>query len=162
MGGTALWDALYDSIAVLDTEQGRKAVVVVTDGRDENNPGTAPGSSHTLEPRCWRGCSETDTTVYAIGLGANVDRAALQQIADESGGAAYFPDDVTKLPAEYRRVLDELRRRYVVTYTSTNANRDGGWRTVSISSKKPGFSIRSRKGYTAPAAASPTTLRGQP
>jgi Ca-activated chloride channel family protein len=160
-GGTALWDALYDSIAMLDTEQGRKAVVVVTDGRDENNPGTAPGSKHTLEQVLER-VSETETTVYTIGLGADVDRAALQKVADESGGAAYFPDDVTKLPAEYRRVLDDLRRRYVVTYTSTNANRDGGWRTVRIGSKKPGFSIRSRKGYTAPAAASPTTLRGQP
>ena len=161
LGGTALWDALYDSIAMLDTEQGRKAVVVVTDGRDENNPGTAPGSKHTLEQVLER-VSETETSVYTIGLGKNVDREALQKVADESGGAAYFPDDVTKLPAEYRRVLDDLRRRYVVTYTSTNATRDGGWRNVRISSKKPGFAITSRKGYTAPAATSPTTLRGQP
>ncbi len=161
LGGTALWDALYDSITMLDTEQGRKAVVVVTDGRDENNPGTAPGSKHTLEQVIEK-LGDTETTVYTIGLGANVDRAALQRVADESGGAAYFPDDVTKLPAEYRRVLDDLRRRYVVTYTSTNLKRDGAWRTVQISSKKPGFSIRSRKGYTAPAALSPTPLRGQP
>ncbi len=161
LGGTALWDALYDSIAMLDTEKGRKAVVVVTDGRDENNPGTAPGSKHTLAQVLER-VGETETTVYTIGLGKNVDREALQRIADESGGAAYFPDDVTKLPGEYRRVLDDLRRRYVVTYTSTNSTRDGAWRTVKITSKKGGFSIRSRRGYNAPAPVSSNPMRGQP
>ena len=151
-GGTALWDALHDSIGLLERQSGRKAVVVVTDGRDENNPGNAPGSRHTLDELLAK-VAETDTTVYAIGLGANVDRAALQRIADESGGAAYFPEDVAALPAEYRRVVDDLRRRYVLTYTSTNDARDGAWRAITIASRKPGFVIRSRRGYTAPAAA---------
>ena len=47
--GTALWDALFDSMAFLRQQAGRRAVVVLSDGRDENNPGTAPGSAHTLE-----------------------------------------------------------------------------------------------------------------
>jgi VWFA-related protein len=151
LGGTALWDALHDSIGLLERQTGRKAVVVVTDGRDENNPGNAPGSRHTLEELLAK-LAETDTTVYAIGLGARVDRPALQRIADESGGAAYFPEDVAALPAEYRRVVDDLRRRYVLTYTSTNDARDGAWRAITIASRKPGFVIRSRRGYTAPAA----------
>ena len=50
----------------------------MTDGRDENNPGTAPGSRHTLDEVLDK-VSQTDTTVYAIGLGANVDRGALQR-----------------------------------------------------------------------------------
>ncbi len=98
--------------------------------------------------------------MYAIGLGANVDRAALQRIADVSGGAAYFPENVTSLPADYRRVLDDLRRRYVVTYTSTNYTRDGAWRDVTIASRKPGFVIRSRRGYAAPTS-SAAPMRGQ-
>ena len=152
-GGTALWDALADSIALLDREQGRKAVVVVTDGRDEDNAGTKPGSSHTLDNVLAK-LGETQTSVYAIGLGANVDRDALQRIADASGGAAYFPANVSTLPDEYRRVLDDLRRRYIVTYTSTNSTRDGAFRAVRITSRKPGFVIRSRPGYTAPQAGS--------
>ena len=100
--------------------------------------------------------AETDTTVYAIGLGNNVDRAALQRIADDSGGAAYFPQDVTALPQEYRHVLDDLRRRYIVSYTSTNSTRNGAWRNVTITTRIPGFIIRSRRGYTAPTAASTT------
>jgi Ca-activated chloride channel homolog len=78
----------------------------------------------------------------------------LQRIADASGGAAYFPADVSTLPDEYRRVLDDLRRRYIVTYTSTNSTRDGAFRAVRITSRKPGFVIRSRPGYTAPQAGS--------
>jgi Ca-activated chloride channel homolog len=152
-GGTALWDALTDSIALLDREQGRKAVVVVTDGRDEDNAGTKPGSTHTLADVLAK-LGETQTAIYPIGLGARVDREALQKIADASGGAAYFPADVSTLPDEYRRVLDDLRRRYIVTYTSTNSARDGAFRVVRITSRKPGFVIRSRPGYTAPQSGS--------
>jgi Mg-chelatase subunit ChlD len=52
-GGTALWDALHDSIGLLERQSGRKAVVVVTDGRDENNPGNAPAAG-TRWTSCWR------------------------------------------------------------------------------------------------------------
>ena len=45
VGGTALYDAMADAFTTLKTVEGRRAVVVMTDGRDENNPGTAPGSS---------------------------------------------------------------------------------------------------------------------
>jgi VWFA-related protein len=150
---------LHDSIGLLEPQTGRKAVVVVTDGRDENNPGTGPGSRHTLAELMAK-LAETETTVYAIGLGAKVDREALQRIADESGGAAYFPLDVASLPADYRRVLDDLRRRYLVTYTSTNYTRDGAWRAVTIASRKPGFVIRSRRGYAAPTSTA-APVRGQ-
>jgi VWFA-related protein len=148
-GGTALWDALHGSLAVLQRQEGRRAVVVVTDGRDENNPGTGPGSAHTAVEVLAQ-VQESDTTVYAIGLGPRVDREALQRIADSSGGAAYFPDDVSRLADQYRRVVEDLRRRYLVTYTSTNDKRDGAWRTVTITAARPGIAIRSRGGYTAP------------
>ena len=48
VGGTALYDGLGEAFATLKSVEGRRAVVVMTDGRDENNPGTAPGSRHTL------------------------------------------------------------------------------------------------------------------
>ena len=136
-GGTALFDALYDSMSFLKQRQGRRAIVLLSDGRDENNPGTAPGSVHTVADALAL-VRETDTAVYAIGLGANVDRAALEQLAARSGGAATFPADAGELEGEFRRVLDELRRRYVVGYTSTNPKRDGGWRQVVVGARQPG------------------------
>ena len=57
----------------LKAVEGRRAVVVMTDGRDENNPGTAPGSLHTL-PQVLELAREVDATVLPIGLGTNLDR----------------------------------------------------------------------------------------
>jgi Ca-activated chloride channel family protein len=155
-GGTALFDALYDSMAFLKQRQGRRAIVLLSDGRDENNPGTAPGSVHTVADALAM-VRDTDTTVYAIGLGANVDRPALEQLAARSGGAATFPADASELAGEFRRVLDELRRRYVIGYTSTNSKRDGSWRQVVVGARQPGVTIRSSGGYFAPIAAKPAT-----
>lgn len=148
-GGTALFDGLYDSMAILKQRAGRRAIVLLSDGRDEDNPGTGPGSQHTLDDVLAL-LRETDTVVYAIGLGANVDRPALEQIAERSGGLALFPAEAEALDAEYRRVIDELRRRYVLAYTSTDATRDGAWRDVSIRSNAPAVTIRSAGGYFAP------------
>jgi VWFA-related protein len=154
VGGTALFDALYDTMAFLKQRQGRRAIVLLSDGRDENNPGTGPGSVHTLQDVLPL-VRETDTTVYAIGLGANVDRPALEQLALRSGGSATFPAEAAELEGEFRRVVEELRRRYVLGYTSTNAKRDGGWRQVVVGTKVPGVTIRSAGGYFAPTAAKP-------
>jgi Ca-activated chloride channel homolog len=153
-GGTALWDALHTSMLVLKQRQGRRAVVLLSDGRDENNPGTAAGSEHTLA-EVLALVRETDTVVYTIGLGANVDRPALEQIAQLSGGSASFPAEATALEDEYRRVIEALRQRYVVGYTSTNSTRDGAWRSVVIGAKPPGVTIRSAGGFFAPTRITP-------
>jgi len=148
-GGTALYDALYESLTQLAPVQGRRVVVVVTDGRDENAPSTGPGSLRTWEEVLEK-VQQTEAAVYAVGIGKNVDRDHLQQIADRSGGAAYFPTDVTTLAADYRRILDELRRRYVLGYLSTNPARNGQWRKVDIRPRRKDVEIRSRGGYYAP------------
>jgi VWFA-related protein len=148
-GGTALYDAIYTSLERLRREDGRRAVVLLTDGRDENNPGTAPGSLHTFE-EVMAVLRESEALVFPIGLGPNVDREKLQEIADVSGGEAYFPEDVTALAAEYHRILENLRRRYIITYTSTNATRDGAWRKVEIRSTRTGLVVDTRGGYFAP------------
>ena len=156
LGGTALWDALFDAMAYLKQQQGRRAIVVLTDGRDENNPGNAPGSAHTLTDVLAE-VRDSGTTIYAIGLGPKVDAEGLKRVTQASGGAAYFPEDVSQLPEHYRRVVDDLRRRYLVTYTSTNSTRNGAWRDVAIETARPGVVIRSVGGYNAPGKVRPTT-----
>ena len=130
-GGTALYDALHGAFGRLKSVEGRRVVVVLTDGRDENNPGTAPGSVHTIGD-VLRGIKESRTTVFTIGLGPKVDEPVLAQIARESGGEVFLPADVTALEGDYQRIVENLRRRYVVAYTSTNSARDGAWRHVEI------------------------------
>jgi VWFA-related protein len=125
-------------------------VVVVTDGRDENAASNGPGSLRSWDDVLTR-LQQTEATVYAVGLGSRVDRARLQQLADRSGGAAYFPTDVSTLAVDYHKILDELRRRYVLGYESTNGEWDGTWRTVDIRTRDNDVTIRSRGGYFAPA-----------
>ncbi len=149
VGGTALYDALAGAFTTLKTVEGRRAVVVMTDGRDENNPGTAPGSRHTL-PEVLELAKEVDATVLPIGLGTNLDRAGLERLADISGGLAYFPSDASELRAQFARTIENLRRRYVLGYTSTHIARDGSWRNVEIRSRSANHVIRSRSGYFAP------------
>jgi VWFA-related protein len=149
-GGTALYDAVYDSLAQVADEKGRRVVVVVTDGVDDNAASNGPGSLRAWEEVLFK-LEQTDATVYAVGVGTNVDQWRLQQLADRSGGAAYFPQDVTALAADYHKILDELRRRYVVGYESTNRARNGGWRKVEIKARHGQVAIRSRGGYFAPA-----------
>jgi VWFA-related protein len=148
-GGTALYDALSSALSRLRDVEGRRVVVVVTDGRDEDNPGTGPGSISTFES-VLTDLKQVEAVVYAIGLGAKVDRKVLETLANASGGEAYFPEDVSGLEEPYRRIVEHLRRRWVVGYTSTNSKRDGAWRSVEIRTKSPDTIVKSPGGYFAP------------
>jgi len=128
---------------------GRHAIVIRTDGRDEDNPGTGPGSQHTWTEVLQK-LQQTEAIVYPVGLGSRVDRVRLETLANESGGSAFFPADVNELAGDYQRILDELRRRYAVAYESSNRARNGRWRDVKISVRQSGATVRSRGGYYAP------------
>ena len=148
-GGTALYDALSDALHRLKFENARRVVVVLTDGRDEDNPGKGPGSTHTFDD-VLEYAKETDAIVFGIGLGPNVDAAVLEKLADVTGGEAYFPSDTSSLDATYQRIVENLRRRWIVSYTSTNSHRDGAWRNVVIGTRFPDVTVRSKGGYFAP------------
>ena len=125
-------------------------IVTMTDGRDENNPGTAPGSTHTL-PEVRSQLKDSGVTMFAIGLGTKVDAAPLKELANLTGGRALLPQDVSELGTEFQRIVEDLRRRYVVGYTSTNGARNGQWRNVRIALRSaPQVTVRSAGGYNAP------------
>ena len=149
IGGTALYDTVMGALARLRRVEGRRVLVLLTDGRDEDNPGTGPGSLSTFQEALTR-VQEVDATIYPIGLGPNIDPDVMKQLAAESGGAAFFPQDVSTLPDDYRRIIENLRRRYVITYTSTDSTRDGAWRDIEIRTRTPGTIVNSRGGYHAP------------
>ena len=149
-GGTALYDALSEALTRLQRVEGRRVVVLMTDGRDENNPGNGPGSKSTL-PEVLTRLTGSGVTVFTLGLGARVDVTPLQQFADISGGRILLPEDVSQLAGEFARVVEDLRRRYLIAYTSSNGERDGAWRNVTIRVKSAdGAQVRSHGGYSAP------------
>src|SRR5690606_13020114 len=143
---TALYDAIGMALDRLEEGDARPAIVVLTDGRDEDNPGTGPGSVLTADALIDR-LRAAGAMVYTIGLGPNVDRETLGRIAAISNGEAYFPADVTALADDYRRILENLRRRYVISYTSTNGEYDGAWREVKVVPQRDDFAVQADGSY---------------
>ena len=107
-GGTALYDAVDAALTRLQRVEGRRVVVVFTDGRDENNAGNGPGSTIALND-LMGDLRESGVLVFPIGLGTNVDRAVLERFASDSGGEAYFPETADDLAGDYARVVENLQ-----------------------------------------------------
>ena len=74
----------------------------------------------------------------------------LRQLAQETGGRAFFPNAVAELPAIYTQISDELSSQYTVGYTSRNAKRDGAWRRVVVRVDRPSVTARTKQGYFGP------------
>ena len=148
-GGTALYDALWNALLHLKGTKGRRAIVVLSDGRDENNPGTAPGSKHVFNDVLTLQ-QQVGATFYNVGLGGNVDRAVLETLAMQSGGQVYYAADASALGDQFQRVVQDLRRRYVLSYSSTNRSADGNWRKVEIRPRASGQVVTTAGGYFAP------------
>ena len=123
---------MTDSLQRIKSAEGRRVVVVMTDGRDENNAGNGPGSTHSLDD-VLKLVKDSGAMVYAIGLGTQPgSRGRCSRSLTCRAAGPSFRRTSADLPGEYRRVIDDLRRRYVIGYTSTHIQRDGSWRKVEI------------------------------
>ena len=146
------WTALYDALGVYldgaDSQDGRKVLVMFTDGADSRSTLSLPETMTLLRA--------SNVTVYAIGLVENTGSArpqlqmTLRQLAEATGGQAFFPTAMTDVESAYDRVLAEIKGQYHLGYQSTNPLKDGAWRKVEIRVKRPDVRIRSRKGYFGP------------
>ncbi len=154
-GGTALYDAVKAGLEQVlragsagpaaDVGPRVGAVVLLTDGRDEDIPGQ-PGSVTRLEPLKAL-LRQSGVPIYALGLGRDVDRDVLNQIADASLGQAYFADDPGGVEALFERVFARLRGTQGVAYLSPNLAPDGTRRRLTLNSED-GSSAQTE--YTAP------------
>lgn len=151
-GFTALYDALgvyLDGAAGVD---GEKILVLYTDGGDTSSTMSVTDTITLLKA--------SDVTLYVIGFLDNQSssskltyRMRLQQLAEATGGQAFFPSSLKDLDATYAKLLDEINARYLLGYLSSSLRTDGAWRAVDIRLKRPelkGAKLRTRKGYFAP------------
>ena len=151
-GYTAMYDALGVYLDGASEDEGRTILVLFTDGGDTRSTMTFNEALTLLRA--------SDVTVYAIGFlehqSSSVrfeQRTRLTQIADETGGQAFFPLSMKEISEAYDRILAQIRAQYSVGYLSTNTAQDGRWRKVEIRVRRPDLKdarIRSRKGYFAP------------
>jgi len=149
-GNTALYDAMGVYLDGASEDEGRKILVVYTDGGDTQST-IGFGDVMTL-------LRASDATVYPVGFlehsrGHIEERAHLIQIAEATGGQAFFPTTMKDIEAAYDKVVAQIRAQYSLAYTSTNTKQDGAWRKVEIKVSRPdlkGAKILARRGYFAP------------
>lgn len=161
-GGTALYDALFQVSRKLGSLEGRKALVLLSDGRDQAFEENAPGSLHTFEETV-DAAVRSEAVVYAIGLGARLEnepdlaqrtslRRILETFADKTGGRFYNPERAGQLEGVYQQISEDLGRQYSLAYSPSNQARDGHWRAIRVEVTRPGSRVVTRPGYFAPSS----------
>ena len=157
-GSTSLYNAIYISLKELGKvgattvdEIRRQAIVMLSDGEDTSS---LVEFDEVLEL-----AKRSDTVIYSIGLRSRDIRTrrgfreadfVLRQLAQETGGRAFFPERADDLPEIYQRISDELSSQYTLGYISKNPLQDGRWRRIVVRVDRPNVAARTKQGYYAP------------
>jgi len=150
-GGTALYDAIYrachDKLMKRENDHPiRRALVIVSDGEDNQ--------SEVSKAQAIEMAQRAEVIIYAIstddsGLILRGDNN-LEQLADATGGRAFFPYKMKDVKNSFSSIEDELRSQYVISYHPADFAADGRFRPIEITALKKNLQVRARKGYYAP------------
>ena len=156
-GSTALYDAVIGSLDHLKKgTRDKKVILIVTDGEDN-------ASRHSLENTVEQ-AQRNDALIYAVGVFSDDDikhnrramkkaRTALSQLANATGGLAFFPEDASDTEAICTQIAHDIRNQYTLAYYPSNVARDGTFRSVQVEILPPHgsgkLSVRTRSGYYA-------------
>ena len=125
---------------------------MITDGEDN-------ASSATLEQAIRRIQDLDGPVIYCVGLlfGEDTDKResrhakrVLEQVAEQTGGVAYFPKSLKDVDGIAAQVAEDIRTQYTIAYRSTNPPAHGGYRQVHVEAKGKTFGkldVRTRTGY---------------
>jgi Ca-activated chloride channel family protein len=154
-GSTSLYNALYISLRELKKaplrveDVRREAIIVLSDGEDTSS---LVSFEEVLDL-----AHRSETAIYSIGLkddeeGSGFREAdfVLRELAQETGGRAFFPDKVEDLAGIYQQISDELSSQYSLGYVSANPLRNGQWRRVVVQLKRENTIARTKQGYFGP------------
>ena len=141
--GTSLYDSLVFGLYYFNGIRGQKAILVLSDGKDESSRFSFEDSLEYAR--------RAGVTLYAIGLKDAADdrdsRKKLTQLAEETGGRSFFIQDAAELPAIYDTIQQELRSQYLLAYQSTNTNKDSAFREIEVKLTRSGLEAKTLRGY---------------
>lgn len=144
-GNTALNDAVSTAVSVLSaSDADRKAVVVLTDGRDN--------ASKASPEDCATQARDAGVTVYCVGLGPSVNEEALAELAHATGGGVFLIGNPGEVQPVYQSIAQELRNEYVLTYTASDTGGTSVWRTMSVQASTDGLTSADQWQYMVPRA----------
>lgn len=151
-GTTSLFDTVAEAAAYLRPYQGRKVIVIVSDGADTT-------SNLDFDTTLQR-VQAADCQIYSVQTGqsegnANLyDLAAqrrLQTFSEQTGGALYVPKGTNDIDAAFTQIATDLAQQYILSYYPSGDPRDGLFRTISVRVRsRPNLRVRARRGYYAP------------
>lgn len=148
---TALYDALYLGAEALDNRQGRKVMVVITDGGDT--------VSKTSYQEALRAAQQAEAIVYStivVPIEASAGRDtggehALIQLSEDTGGKYYYASSLAQLDSAFRSISDELRTQYLLAYYPSPRLADSDYRRIDVKLAAPTgnqeYKARHRTGY---------------
>jgi VWFA-related protein len=141
-GGTALYDSIVAGVDALKGVEGRRALLVLTDGQDCREANACPdseGSDNSLQ-QAIDYAAQNGQAVYVIGLGdrdgaenEGIDESVLQRIADGTGGDYFYTPRADELASLYTKLAGNLQEEYRITYESPRPFYDGTRRDIQVS-----------------------------
>jgi len=145
--GTLLFDAVVEaSDKIMRKQQGRKALILLTDGDDN-------GSDATLE-NAVDAAQRGDTLIFSIlfsdsGIGHGPGRGILEHLSHETGGGFFEVSKKLTIDQIFDAIQDELRSQYSLGYVSDKPPSIGGFRKIQLKVDKPGLVVQARNRYWA-------------
>ncbi|HEX4965607.1 MAG TPA: VWA domain-containing protein [Thermoanaerobaculia bacterium] len=131
-GRTALYDAVLASLYYFRAQHGQRALVLLTDGADT--------FSHSTWEDALGFARRSGVAIYPIGLGLKQSersaKSKLNELADSTGGRAFFIDKADELASAYGQIETELRSRYYLAYQSDRPADKDGLREIEVRTKK--------------------------
>lgn len=139
-GGTALYDAIVTGLYRFRNIQGRKALVIISDGEDTTSRLTY--DDMLLYARASR------VPLYFIGIGFGLtSRGRMSSLAAETGGVAYFIRDVKMLGETYDALEKDLRSQYLLSYHTESSKKDQTYRTIEVKVDRADAKVRTIRGF---------------
>ena len=152
-GWTALYDSVLLSLEKVSEAEGRKALLVFTDGDDSRSVGF--GSEASAKDAV-EGAKFSEVTIYAVGfegrggMGAGVNKGFLKKLSEETGGSAFFPKGIGDLNQSFEQIQDELHSQYRLAYVPVKHEKNGEWRSIEVRVRnRDDLVVRTRQGYYA-------------
>ena len=148
-GGTAIYDAMFEALPILDRRtRERAALLIISDGADTASNATLRDVRSAL--------LRSDVFVYAIAIdsadakaiNARVNVEALRDITSQSGGRTEIVRTSADLADATARIADELNSQYLIGYTSPKGA-DGAYHSIRVRIAGTDYRVRARNGYVA-------------
>lgn len=160
-GATALFDGIIQAANYLQDHQGRRVIVIVSDGEDTLSDSSledvvkaiqaANCQIYVVKTTDFENLKITGSRVATSTTRALTAERRMQEIAQQTGGAVYSPVDENELNKAFSRISAELSEQYILSYYPENTGERGQFRQISLKVKdKQNITIRSRKGYYVP------------